>query len=270
MMNKTEQIHKHILKENVVNTNDLKTISKKILGKKDISYLQRKYLYRLQQTQKIGKIKKGLYYGIPLDEEKETFNVDRYLLAHKIKQGYSLGYHSALELLGAAYSATNIIYILIQKKNRFPSFHFQQVTYQPVINNLLSIHLKTVHYQNTQITITDPARTFVECLHRLDLCGGWEECLKSLANLKNIKISDVKNVLSFYNNTTLTLKTGYILELLSNTSPYFHHIKTEELESFTPKETWIPIYIDRTVKSTYNKKWGLYIPQGTSELLRGI
>lgn len=39
-MNKTEQIHKQILKENVVNTNDLKTISKKILGKKNLSMLK--------------------------------------------------------------------------------------------------------------------------------------------------------------------------------------------------------------------------------------
>lgn len=270
IMNKTEQIHKHILKENVVNTNDLKIISKKILGKKDLSYLQRKYLYRLQQDHKIGKIKKGLYYGIPLDEEKETFMVDRYLLAQKIKQGYALGYHSALELLGAAYSATNTIYVLIQKKKRFPSFQFQLVTYQPVINDLSKIHLKKIQYQDKKITITDPARTFVECINRLDLCGGWEECLKSLANLKSVNISEVKDVLSFYNNSTLTLKTGYVLELLSKSSPYFHHIKTADLEPFTPKETWIPVYIDRNVPSTYSKKWGLYIPKKTDESLRGI
>ncbi|MFO8077642.1 MAG: type IV toxin-antitoxin system AbiEi family antitoxin [Thermoplasmatota archaeon] len=269
-MNKTEQIHKNILQENVVNKKDLKIIAKKVLGKKDSSYLQRKYLYRLQKDHKIKKIKKGLYYGIPLEKESEKFEVDRYILANKIRQGYALGYHSALELFGAAYSATNTIYILIQKKKRFNPFQFQNVVYQPVINKLSTTHLKKISYKNKQIIITDPARTFIECLNRLDLCGGWEECLKSLANLKSVTIPDLKDVLTLYDNKTLTLKTGYVLELLSKVSPYYDHIKTKGLQTFKSSESWIPVYIDRDVPSKLNKKWGLFIPKGTDDLLRGI
>ena len=269
-MNKTEQIYKEMLKEKVVNSRDLKNISKKILGQTDNKYLYRKYINKLLKEKKVGKVKRGLYFSIPLDCNSEEFEVDRYVLANKIKQGYALGYHSALELHGAAYSAFNSIYILIHKKNRFRSFDFQNVKYVPVINNYSKHHLTVVKYKNKIVSITDPARTFVECLDRVDLCGGWEECMKSLANLREVNISDIFEILKMYKNKTLELKTGYLLELLSEKSPYYRHIKKNGLELLRPPDDWIPVYIDRDVKSKLSKKWGLYIPEDFDELLRGI
>ena len=47
-MNKTEQIHRYILQKKIVNKNDLKDISIRVLGQKDTQYLQRKYLSNIQ------------------------------------------------------------------------------------------------------------------------------------------------------------------------------------------------------------------------------
>ena len=269
-MNKTEQVYKEILKRSVVNSKDLKDISKQVLGRRDIKYLYWKYIYRLTKEGKVGKIKRGLYFSIPLDQLDEKFEVDRYILANKIKNNYALGYHSALELHGAAYSAFNNIFILIKKQHRFRKFRFQNVEYIPVINKHHNTHLTNINYKNREIIVTDPARTFVECVSRTDLCGGWEECLKSLANLKGVEVTDVKEVLKIYQNTTLKLKTGYVLELLSKNSPYYGHIKNDILKPLKPTSDWIPVYIDRNVPSKLNKKWGLYIPEGFAEYLRGI
>ena len=269
-MNKTEQIYKEILKRSVVNSKDLSNISKKVLGRKDINYLYWKYIYRLIKDGKIGKIKRGLYFGIPLDKLDEDFEVDRYILANKIENGYTLGYHTALELHGAAYSAFNNIFILSKKQHRFRRFRFQNVTYVPVINKHHNTHLITIKYKNNEVIVADPARTFVECLSRVDLCGGWEECLKSLTNLRGVEVTDVKEVLKIYKNKTLELKNGYVLELLSKKSPYYGHIKYDELKPLKPLRNWIPLYIDRNVPSKLNKKWGLYIPEGFNEYLRGI
>ena len=268
-MNKTEQVYKEILSERVVNSTDLKNISKELLGKTDNNYLYRKYINKLLNEGKVGKIKRGLYFGIPLDHIGEEFEVDRYILSNKIKQGYALGYHSALELHGAAYSAFNSIYILIKKKDRFRLFNFQDVKYVPVINKYYN-HLTSIRYKNKTVNVTDPSRTFIECLDRVYLCGGWEECLKSLANLREVKVSNILEILGFYKNKTLELKTGYLLELLSRVSPYYSHIKNRELEALKPSDDWIPVYIDRDVTSKLRKKWGLYVPEGFDELLRGI
>ena len=270
VMNKTEQIYKEILGEKVVNSKDLKNISKEVLRQTDNKYLYRKYINKLLKEKKVGKVKRGLYFSIPLDHIGEEFEVDRYILSNKIKQGYALGYHSALELHGAAYSSFNNIYVLIQKKDRFRLFDFQNVKYIPVINKYYNHHLTSVKYKNKTVSVTDPARTFVECLDRVDLCGGWEECLKSLANLRDVKISDILEILGIYKNKTLELKTGYLLELLSKNSPYYSHIKKKELEPLKPSNDWIPVYIDRDVTSKLRKKWGLYIPKGFDALLRGI
>ena len=269
-MNKTEQIYKEVLKEKVVNSKDLKNISKEVLGQTDNKYLYRKYINKLLKEKKVGKIKRGLYFSIPLEHISEEFEVDRYILANKIKQGYALGYHSALELHGASYSSFNSIFLLIQKKDRFRSFNFKNVEYVPVINKYYNHHLTSVKYKNKTVIITDPSRTFVECLNRVDLCGGWEECLKSLANLREVRVSDVMETLAVYKNKTLELKTGYLLELLSKKSTYYSHIKNDKIEPLRPSDDWIPVYIDRDVTSKLRKKWGLYIPEGFDELLRGI
>jgi predicted transcriptional regulator of viral defense system len=269
-MNKTEQVYKEILKRAVVNSKDLKDISKQVIGRGDIKYLYWKYIYRLIKDGKVGKIKRGLYFGTPFDQLDEKFEVDRYILANKIENGYALGYHSALELHGAAYSAFNNIFILIKKQHRFRPFRFQNVTYVPVINKHHGRHQITINYKNKEVIVTDPPRTFVECLSRVDLCGGWEECLKSLANLKGVEVSDVKEVLKIYQNKTLELKTGYVLELLSKRSPYYSHIRYDDLKPIKPQKNWVPVYIDRNVPSKLIKKWGLYIPEGFAEYLRGI
>ena len=175
-----------------------------------------------------------------------------------------------MELHGASYSSFNTIYVLIQKKNRFRSFYFQNIKYIPVINKFNNLYIQSIKYKNKTINITNASRTFIECLNRIDLCGGWEECLKSLANLRKIKFSEIFEILKLYNNKSLEFKVGFVMELLSEKSPYYQHIKKQDLDVLKPSKTWIPIYINRDVKSRLVKKWGLYIPKDFQEILRGI
>lgn len=266
-MNKTEEFYRQILKEKVVNVEDLKDISKNIFGNKE-EYYYRKYIYKLKKEGKIGKIRKGLYHAIPLDKLEEDFEADRYLVANKLEK--PLAYHTALELHGAAHSAFTKIFVLVTRSNRFRGFKFQGVGYEPVVNEYDVGHITSIEYRDTKIDVTGPERTFVDCIHRTNLCGGWEECLKSLANLRRISINRIKDVLNAYDNKTLELKCGYILELLSDNSPYYEHVKKEDLNPLKPGHNWKPVYIDRSVKSSLIEEWGLYVPDHLEELLRGV
>jgi predicted transcriptional regulator of viral defense system len=269
-MNKTEQIYKKILQRDVVNKDDLAEISREVLGKVDTKYLYWKYISRLLREGKVKKIRRGLYFGVPMRNVGEDFNVDRYLLADRLRNGYALGYHTALELHGAAYSAFSSVYVLVRKENRFRPIKFQDVEYIPVVNTYHDGHLMTLRYRMKEVMVTDQTRTFVECLSRVDLCGGWEECLKSLADLRRVTVPRVIAVLGHYHNKALQLKCGYILEMLSNRSPYYSHVIVEELEPLTPEKGWIPVYLDRKVSSELNRKWGIYVPIGLEGFLRGV
>ncbi len=268
-MTKTEKFYKEILKRKVVNVEDLKIISKKLFETDD-EYYYRKYIYKLLQEGKIGKIRRGMYYGVPLDRIEEDYQPDRYIIGNRIAKGNALGYHTALELHGAAHSAYNRVFVLVTKEDRFREFDFFDTKYVPVVNKQDVGHITSIEYENAELTATDQARTFVDCLSRPDLCGGWEECLKSLANLKGISVLDIREVLSAYDNTTLELKCGYVLELLLENSPYYDHIQKEKLEPLRPSKDWKPVYIDRDVPSKLEKDWGLYIPEDLDDLLRGV
>lgn len=270
-MSKIEEFYKEILKRKVVNVEDLKSISKKVLDiEDDNEYYYRKYIHKLVEEGKVGKIRQGMYFGIPLDQLEKEFRPDRYLIGNKIVKGNALGYHTALELHGAAHSAYNRIFVLVNRKSRFRKFSFQDNEYVPVVNKWDMDHITSVDYEGTELTVTDPNRTFVDCLSRTDLCGGWEECLKSLANLKALSLEDIKEVLLTYDNKTLELKCGYVLELLSNNSPYYDHIQQEKLDQLRPSNDWKPVYIDRDVPTKLVEDWGLYVPQGFDDLLRGV
>ncbi len=270
-MSKIEEFYKEILKRKVVNVEDLKNISKKVLDMEDDDeYYYRKYVHKLTQKGKVGKIRQGMYYGIPLDQLEEEFQPDRYLIGNKVKNGNTLGYHTALELHGAAYSAYNRIFVIVNEKSRFRKFNFQGTEYVPVVNKLDIDHITPIEYENTELIVTDPHRTFVDCLSRADLCGGWEECLKSLANLKDLSLKDIRDVLSAYENKTLELKCGYVLELLSENSPYYDNIQLEELDTLRPSNDWKPVYLDRNVPSKLVEDWGLYVPESFDDLLRGV
>lgn len=270
-MSKTEEFYREILKRKVVNVKDLKDISKDVLETDDVDeYYYRKYIHKLLEEGKVGKVRRGIYYGIPLDQIDEDFEADRYLIGDKITKGEALAYHTALELHGAAHSAYTRIFVLVKKEDRFRKFDFQDVKYIPVVNKYDIGHITSVRYENTRLNVTDPARTFVDCLSRPDHCGGWEESLKSLANLKGLSLSNIREVLSAYDNKTLELKCGYVLELLSKNSPYYDHIQKEKLDPLKPSQDWKPVYIDRDVPSRLEEDWGLYIPEGFDEFLRGV
>ncbi len=268
-MNKKERFYQEVLKRKVVNVQDLKHISKKVFDVED-EYYYRKYLHKLIKEAKLKKVRKGLYYGIPLDKLEEDFQADRYLVGNKLEKCDALGYHTALELHGSAHSAFTRIFIIVAKKNRFRRFDFQGVGYIPVVNKHHLGHITSIEYKNTSLKVTDLERTFVDCLSRTDLCGGWEECLKSLANLKGISLKNIKDVLSSYNNKTLELKCGYVLEMLRDRSPYYEHIEKEKLKPLRPTPGWKPVYIDRDVSSELKKRWGLYVPKHLEDLLRGV
>jgi predicted transcriptional regulator of viral defense system len=269
MMKKIEMVYAEILKRKVVNADDLNGIRSSIFEKPiSYKYFYNQYLSKLLRENKLGRIRKGLYYGRDIYSDKKPVP-DKYLISAKLRKNYYLGYHTALELHGCAYSNFNRCFTVIKSNSKFEPFSFDNVSFQEVLNKDISSFVEVIKYSGHNIRTSNPSRTFVECLDRPELCGGWEEILKSLESLGKVKINEILKLLMKYDKQVLYRKCGYILDIMMEHSPYYQHIK-EQKGLPVIKNNDSELFIEKNKRGKYIPKWRLFIPFDFIELIKGV
>ncbi len=271
-MTKLELLYQELLKKKVVRYEEIEEIASEIVEKQPVSfrYLYNEYINRLRRTGKLLHPQRGIYVAVPPTRiNDDSFQPDRYLIASKIQSPYYLGYHTALEVYGCAYSSYNEIHIVVPTEKKFRGFEFKNVRYHPVFSSYHRVGVKKIVHKNHEIMVSSPSRTFLDCIDRPEYAGGWEECLKSLEALSGVSSKELKQLLEKIGKDMLFRKTGFILSLLSE-NPYYHGTLTS-LRSFMERRMGkSPMYLKEGVKSELHKRWKLYIPIGFKETLRGI
>lgn len=161
-------------------------------------------------------VRRKLYAVVPPNQSINSLLIDPWLIAGKVTEDAIIGYHSALELLGVAYSSFGQMTYITRQKSK--SFDFGGHWYQAVSVSLalqkkqaMDRYVDTVNRQGIDIRVTNAARTFVDALDRVELCGGWEEVHRSINNLVVMDIDQVIDYCLMLNNSRLTAKVGYFL-----------------------------------------------------------
>jgi len=268
---KTEELYTSLLPMKIVTFDDIVQLaSKKATSSTNRRYIYRKYAKRLVEAGKLQPIRKGLYAVLNPLEKPEKHETDKLLIASKIRKEYYLGFHTALEYYGSAYSAFNETYVCIQARDRFDPFNYGRFTFKPVFTkDILSQILKKPHGQNF-LKVSSKERTFVECIDRVQYAGGWEECTKSLAELKGIDYEKLVALTLSQRKQILFRQVGYFLEYLRNTSPFYEHISQDLLEKLKKQVKGSPQYLIRREPGELNARWRLYIPEDLEEKLKEI
>lgn len=269
-MTKTEQIYKILLKKKVVNTNDTMTATEKII-KRPLSraYVHNEYLHKLLQQKRLVRIRKGLYLVLDPLEGPASFIVDKIQVGSKIRRSYYLGYHTALEFHGCAYSSYNEVYVCISKKDRFNAFECRGLHFVPVFTEDIKTDVDKRKYLGVQVFVSSPERTFTDCISKPGYAGGWEECMKSLEGLSGINKQKIYRLLCRLDVDFLYRKTGLILEMLRKSSVHYEWVNDSLLAKIKTHIGVSPMYVERK-PSVLNKKWNLYVPKNFENLLRGV
>ena len=271
-MTKLESLYHELLKIEVATPEEIKDIASNLL-KKDrpsFKYIYNEYLTKLKESGKLFHPKKGLYVAVPpVKINDESYKPDRYLLASKIQEPYYLGYHTALEMHGAAYSDYNEVYVVVPPDKKFREFEFKNVTYKPVYNSSYKHGIQEINHKDQNIVVSSPSRTFLDCIDRPDYSGGWEECLKSLESLTGVKAKGIKAILNSLGKDMLYRKTGLILNLFKE-NPYYEDILSKLKPYLKENIGTSPMYLSKGSKSELNKEWMLYVPKGFQNILRGV
>jgi predicted transcriptional regulator of viral defense system len=188
------------------------------------------------------RIKNGLYYIIPFDQDPETFMPDWHLLAGPLTKGYDyyIGYYSALQLhqLITQPSLTEMIVTNHQLKPAV--IKVRDVTFQFVYHNHTHFFGKTEVWLNSfdKVMCSDLEKTFVDCLFKPEYGGGIVEIGKALYQAKTTV--DFEKLLDYckqFNSQAVIKRLGFLLELLKIGEPIVEKLQDLKTDSYILLDT---------------------------------
>jgi len=216
-----------------------------------------------QKNNRIVKVRRGLYLAVPSGSSSEKSPYDAYLIAAKMTKDAILGYHTALEFYGKAYSAFFRYYCL--SASRSVSLQFQSNTFQAVaVPQALRdkkeemFGVVTRNRSGVDVRVTNFERTFVDVLDRPELSGGWEEIWRSLEAIEFFDLDVVVEYVKLLGKAITAAKVGFFLdqhkEALMVDDKYLSALK-----KLSPKQ---PHYMEERSKKTnfLVKDWNLIVP----------
>lgn len=165
------------------------------------------------------RIKKGVYYIIPYEQDPETFMPDWHLLAQYIvcRAQYYIGYYSAMHIHSLATQPGLREQIVVNKQIKPGTILIKNIPFQFIYHN--EKHFfggKETWIDNfNRVQCSDLEKTFIDALFKPDYSGGISEIAKALHKSKN-KI-DFKKLIKYavqFNSIAVCKRLGYLLELL--------------------------------------------------------
>jgi predicted transcriptional regulator of viral defense system len=266
MVQKLETVYRELLPLKIVTFDEIVEKVREITGSKKPRNIHQTYVKKLVEDGKLERIRRGLYAVLSPLDTTEKYVPDRFLIASKLRDRYYLGYHTALEFYGCAYSHFNEVYTAIEEKDRFDPFQYKNLRFRPVFVRDTFLGVEEKEYLGQKVRVSSRERTLIDCLDRVRYAGGWEEAFKSLQGLGGLDFETLVEILSWYDNDLLFRKVGFVLEILRDTSVFYEHLSDEILDRLHRKTGTGPRYLTREKPFIYNRRWQLYVPEN----LRGI
>lgn len=215
------------------------------------------------------RIRRGLYAVVPPGVAPRDLVIDPYLLAGKITDDAILGYHTALEAHGRAYSVFRH-FTYFTRRNLGRGFEFQGITYQGVSfpkvlrdSGQEDMLVGKQDRAGLDIRVTKLERSFVDVLDRPTLSGSWEEIWRSLESIEFLNPDLVLEYLTILGNATTAAKAGFFLEQ-NQDSLMVDDETLSKIQSLCPTS---PHYMDRNFPSEGKllPRWNLIVPSAVIE-----
>jgi len=208
-------------------------------------------------------VRRGLYAVVPFGSSPDSSPVDIYLLAAKMAPDAVLGYHTALEFHGKAYSVYNRLHYLSTRRSlpvKFRSFEIRRVSVPQSLRVKGQETFGVVRHKRSgsELRVISLERTLVDVLDRPDLTGSWEEIWRSLESVEFFDIEQIVEYVLLLENATTAAKVGFFLEQHKE-SLMVDDVDLQLLRKLRPRQ---PHYLMRGKRKggRWVKEWNLMVP----------
>lgn len=194
-----------------------------------LSYMTRKGL--------LMRIKKGVYYIIPYDQNSETFMPDWHLLAQYLvgDAKYYIGYYSAMQIHSLITQPALKEQIVVNKQIKPSTIKIKDISFQFIYHNKKHFfgQQKTWVDSFNKVVTSDVEKTFVDAFFKPEYAGGISEIAKALYKSKD-KL-DFKKLLRYvrkFDSFAVSKRLGYLLELLNIQTSIINSLQKQHTHSY--------------------------------------
>ncbi|MCD4674670.1 MAG: hypothetical protein K8S18_01570 [Desulfobacula sp.] len=165
------------------------------------------------------RVKRGLYYVIPYEQDAGIFMPDWHLLAEHLVQDakHYIGYYSALQIHNLITQPSLKEQIVVSKQIRPSTIKIKEVPFQFIYHNEKHFFgIKKIWIDNfNRVVCSDLEKTFIDCLFKPDYAGGIVEIARAIyISHEKIKFNVLLDYVIRFNSQAVIKRLGFILEIL--------------------------------------------------------
>lgn len=191
------------------------------------------------------RVKDGLYYVVPFEQDPENFMPDWHLLSQYLVGGanYYIGYFSALQIHSLTTQPHLKEQIVVNKQIKPSTLLVKDIPFQFIYHN--SAHFfgnkKTWIDSFNKVQCSDLEKTFIDCLFKPQYAGGITEIAKAIHKSKDkIDYSKLLDYAKRFHSQAVIKRLGFLLELLEIENPVIDKLQKLRTNSFVLLEPSYP------------------------------
>ncbi len=191
------------------------------------------------------RLKKGLYYIIPYEQEADSFMPDWHLIAGHLvgDTEHYIGYYSALQIHNLIIQPSLKEQIVAAKQLRPSTIKIKNVSFQFVYHNEKHFFgFKKTWIDNfNKVMCSDLEKTFVDCLFKPDYAGGIVEVARAIYTSKDIiKFDKLLEYTGRFRSQAVIKRLGFLLELLEIETEIVKKLNKIKTASYVLLDTELP------------------------------
>lgn len=191
------------------------------------------------------RLKNGLFYIIPYEQDAETFvpewhSVAEYLVSDA--QHY-IGYYSALQIHGLITQPSLKEQIVVSRQIRPSEIKIKDVRFQFIYHNTKHFFGEKKIWIDSfnKVSCSDLEKTFIDCLFKPDYAGGIVEIAKAIyASKDKIKWDKLLDYAKKFDSQAVIKRLGFILETLGIGRQFIGELQRLKTSSYVVLDTELP------------------------------
>lgn len=202
------------------------------------------------------RMKEGVYYIIPYEQNAETFMPDWHLIAeHLVNDAkHYIGYYSALQIHNLITQPSLKEQIVVSKQIRPSEIKIKEVPFQFIYHNEKHFFgAKKIWIDSfNKVLCSDLEKTFIDCLFKPDYAGGIVEVARAIYTSKDkIKYDTLLEYAKMFDSQAVIKRLGFLLEMLDISTKIIADLQKLKTASYVLLDTELP----KTGKR--NSRWSI-------------
>jgi predicted transcriptional regulator of viral defense system len=206
----------------------------------------RKLLSDMTKRGLLLRLKNGVYYLIPYEQDAESFVPDWHLIAEHLVSGdaeHYIGYYSALQIHDLITQPSLKEQIVVSKQIRPSEIKIKNVRFQFIYHNEKHFFgARKIWIDNfNKVSCSDLEKTFIDCLFKPEYAGGIVETARAIYVSRNkINFDILRDYAIKFGSQAVIKRLGFLLETLGVGGKIIDGLQKIKTASYVVLDTELP------------------------------